>query len=71
MAYFKQDGGLHSAPITRIICDKCAGTPEQPGEVPFEMQGYNRDGTPYYMQARPWKWAPWAMGQPCDGCGGQ
>lgn len=74
MPYFKQDGAMHGwnglngyvppAPVTRIICDLCAEL-----EVPFELMGTNPDGTKFWVHCRPWKWAPWKMGQPCDGCG--
>lgn len=53
----------------RIVCDPCAGTPENPGLVTFRRVGTFSDGSAHHHQEKPWCWAPWAMGQPCDGCG--
>lgn len=75
MTYFSQAGAMHGwngrngyvppAPITKIVCDPCA----KAGAVPFEMRRDWRGRFKYRMQARPWKWAPWRGGCPCDACG--
>ena len=67
MAYFSQNGALYgswlsgayvpSAPITAILCDKCAQT-----RVPFTLRPDNSR-----QQSRPWKWAP-VYGATCDIC---
>jgi hypothetical protein len=49
--------------------ERFSGTEHKPGLVTFERVGTFSDGTPHYRQCEPWCWAPWAMGQPCDGCG--
>jgi hypothetical protein len=70
MAYFerfsvKDYRGDRSYRYGKIVCDDCA----ERGAVPFEELPPFSDGTPHRRQLKPWCWAPWRMGQPCDGCG--